>query len=94
MIKMVWVPKTPGETCAAITCADGFNMSVQGSSFHYCSPRDDSGSYTHVEVGFPSKKERVLMPYCGDPDKPTGTVYANVPVEVIAALIKKHGGIK
>lgn len=35
---------------AAITCADGVQFSVQASQFTYCSPRNDQGPWTSVEV--------------------------------------------
>lgn len=76
-----------------ITCADGFSLSVQASRFHYCSPRiDNAVKYTHVEVGFPSERVEALMPYAEDEDDPTGTVYGQVPVEVVWTIINEHGG--
>ena len=76
-------------------CMDGFYMSVQASIGHYCRPRvDDSDYYSHVEVGYSSSAEASLMEYCENPDNPTDTVYAYVPVEVVDAIIIKHGGIK
>lgn len=91
-----------------VVCADGFTMSVQASSFHYCHPRvDDAAFYTHYEVGFPSEREALLLPFMErqyeypdeggegvDVTDPTNTVYAGVPVEVVAAVIQKHGGLK
>lgn len=92
-----------------ITCADGFTMSVQASSFHYCTPRiDNAAFYTAYEVGYPSAEEPLLLPYIerrynydgdGDGDgeditDPTDTVYCCVPVEVVAQVIRKHGGLK
>lgn len=78
-----------------IMCKDGFSMSVQASSFHYCAPRvtDPEGNYTSWEVGFPSKKEKTLMPYAEDKGKPTETVYGRVPTEIIDAIIEHHGGL-
>lgn len=76
-----------------ITCADGFQFSVQASSGHYCTPRDDIGPWTHLEVGYPSEREETLMPFAEDADNPTETVYGWVPAEVIDAIIEKHGGI-
>lgn len=35
---------------SAITCADGTQFSVQASRFTYCSPRNDLGPWTSVEV--------------------------------------------
>jgi len=77
-----------------IVCSDGFTMSVQASSAHYCSPREDNGPHYAFEVGFPTEEEALLIRYAEDPDNPTETVYAWVPAEVIDAVIAKHGGIK
>lgn len=76
-------------------CADGFEMSVQASSGHYCGPRDSIGPWTEVEVGFPSEKVEALMPYIdGDETtEPTQTVYGYVPVKVIVDVINEHGGL-
>lgn len=77
-----------------LICADGFSMSVQGSRTHYCSPRVDGWLYSRVEVGYPSEKAEELMPYAECPDEdPTGTVYGYVPIEIVDAVISKHGGI-
>lgn len=46
-----------------LVCRDGFTMSVQASHTHYCSPRNDYGPYTHVEIDCPSTKHRSLSPY-------------------------------
>jgi len=73
--------------------ADGFEMSVQASGMVYCAPRDDNGPYTHVEIGYPSSKEELIMEWAENEDEPTGTVYGYVPVEIVDAVIEKHGGI-
>lgn len=79
----------------AITCADGFTMSVQVSDSHYCSPRIiDAEYYSTVEVGYPSRPEELLMPFAEDASYPTNTVYGYVDVDIVDAVIKKHGGIK
>lgn len=75
-----------------VTCKDGFVMSVQASEYHYCNPKNASGPWTQVEVGFPSEKEDALMPYCEDVSRPTDTVYAYVPVHIVLAIAEKHGG--
>lgn len=69
-------------------------MSVQAGAGLYCEPRAnlESGEYTACEVGYPSQKEELLMPYIEDPTKPTEAVYPYVPVEVIEQVIEKHGG--
>lgn len=78
-----------------LTLNDGTTMSVQASSSHYCSPRVDNAiSYSEVEIGFPSKKISLLMPYAEDKTKPTDTVYGWVPAAVLASVIKNAGGIK
>ena len=82
-----------------ITCKDGFNISVQGSSFSYAKPREDNppNGYTHVECGFPSTTPKTveLRNYAerfGGSDY-TETVYGYVPVEVVQAELEAHGGI-
>ena len=70
-----------------IKCKDGFSMSVQDGEHHYANYGESS------EVGFPSEKEELLMPYVEDAESPTETVYAYVPNAVISEIIKKHGGI-
>jgi hypothetical protein len=82
-----------------VFCNDGFNMSVQAGSALYSAPRVTLRSkytcfYREFEVGFPSEKEDLLMPYAEDEDKPTETVYAYVPIEVVNKVIEKHGGIQ
>lgn len=82
-----------------VTCNDGFSVSIQASSCHYCEPRETfcpkgSRTYTTVELGFPSEADDLIMDYAEDKDIPTDAVYGWVPVGVVAELIKKHGGIK
>ena len=77
-----------------VLCADGFSMSVQAFDGAYCSPRvDDAPVYTEVEVGYPSQRESLLLPYAENPDAPTDTVYGYVPVETVFLVISKHGGM-
>ena len=76
-----------------VVCADGFVMSVQVSQSHYCSPRiNDAGYYDSVEVGYPSEWEVLLMEYAEEPEHPTETVYGWVGIDVVDAIIEKHGG--
>lgn len=77
-----------------ITCKDGFNLSVQASEYHYCSPREKQGPWYQVEVGFPSQKPELITDYAENADDPTGTVYGYVPVELVNQLIALHGGIE
>ena len=77
-----------------IVCLDGFSMSVQAREGSYCTPRvDNAEQYTHVEVGFPSEAEEMLMQWAEDREKPTDTVYGWVPAQTIALVCAKHGGI-
>ena len=80
----------------SIVCADGFTMSVQANQYTYCTPRDnDCRYYTRVEVGFPSERDELLMPYLeGYEDQdPTDTVYPYTPAKVVMAVIHAHGGM-
>lgn len=79
----------------SVVCADGFQMSVQASEFHYCSPRETilSGDYSAWEIGFPSAVEDALLPYQDGDGDPKETVYGYVPTHVVDAVIAKHGGI-
>jgi len=81
-----------------IVCADGFNMSVQAFDGAYCTPRQNRGPWTEVEIGYPSDREDLIMEYIdvygdGDGVNPTGTVYAYVPQTIVSMVIKKHGGL-
>ena len=81
------------ELIKRVTCADGFFMSVQASETHYSTPRADfADHYDDVEVGYPSERDELLMPYAEDSDRPTATVYGYVPVEVVDRVIASHGG--
>lgn len=78
-----------------IICEDGFSISVQASSNHYCDPRSDLPcEFKKVELGYPSAVESSILKYAEDPDTPTDTVYGFVPVNVVNKILKKHGGIK
>lgn len=60
-------------------------------------PRADYAAFTAVEVGFPSARPEPWAEweqYCESPDDPTETVYAFVPVELVARTIEMHGGEK
>ncbi len=76
-----------------IVCKDGLSLSVQASKYHYCSPRDDFGPWSQVEVGYPSATCESLMPYAESPDSPMESVYGYVPIQIVEKLIEDHGGI-
>lgn len=82
-----------------IYCGDGvLNMSVQASRKHFCFPKNNEGPYTRVEVGFPSVvPPQTWKEYCVGNNydkKPCDSVFANVPLELVASFIDLHGGIK
>lgn len=77
----------------AVVCADGFSMSVQASKGSYCRPKNDTGPYESVEVGYPSSFDYYLHQYAEDPDNPTGTVYGWVPADTVIMCIDAHGGM-
>lgn len=79
---------------ARLYCMDGFNVSVQAGEEFESVPREDlpDCGYTAVELGFPSEFEECLHKYAEDKRKMTHTVYCRVPVEVVEALVAKHGG--
>jgi len=77
-----------------IKCRDGYTVSVQGGDyFHYCEPRIHENSYFNVELGYPSCCDEEILKYAENPDAPTETVYAYVPIEIVEELVEKHGGI-
>ena len=73
-----------------VTCADGTTLSVQASKYHYCTPRNNLGPYTHVEVGFPT----AVVPETWEPynDGDTG-IYPWIPVRLVLDYIHEHGGM-
>ena len=75
-----------------VTCKDGFSISIQGATYNYCEPRDNSRVYSQVELGFPSASDPLIQPYAEDLSKPTDTVYPYVPANVVRKLLDKHGG--
>lgn len=78
----------------SIICNDGFNVSVQASSRHYCEPKENGApAYSRVELGFPSSADPIITPFAENASNPTETVYGYVPAPLVQALIGKHGGL-
>lgn len=79
-----------------ITCQDKTTLSVQASHYHYCTPRDDTGPYTQVEVGFPDAEPPDTWSeyFDGDWEKDNrcDSVYGWVPVSLVELFIESHGG--
>lgn len=100
-----WRPKR--SSASLLRCVDGFTVSVVAGHGCYCRPshggfdagtyvdKDFRGPYTAVEVGFPSARPEPWDKWserAADPDKPTDTVYAYVPVGLVRDLVASHGG--
>lgn len=79
-----------GKTCAIPQIeieGTPYKLSVQASSSHYCSPREDlQDFYEDVEIGFPNfnfSKEFIFQ-YSEDGECPQDTVYGYVPMVELA----------
>ena len=77
---------------------DGSVISVQASSFHYCTPREDfAPEYSEVEVasfgkGIPELAD--LAEGIADPSDPEAVwVYPYTPTKRVEALIAARGGL-
>ena len=77
-----------------IECHDGFTISVQAHGGSYCQ-RNTEGKPVTVECGFPSTKPKTpeFLLYAESNKDYTETVYPYMPVEVVEAELKAHGGI-
>ena len=66
-------------------CADGFTLSIQASSMHYCIPNEDlsDGDYSKVELGNLSETVEEFLPYAENEARPLFTVYGYVPIETL-----------
>ncbi len=82
----------------SLLLADGTTLSIQASWGHYCSPKENSPSgsydiYDSFEIGFPSNPIDEIINYAEDKERPTDTVYAYVPKQLIRDLISARGGV-
>jgi|15BtaG_2_1085339.scaffolds.fasta_scaffold00310_24 hypothetical protein len=80
-----------------IVCNDGLTFSMQASRFHYCTPRvDNAETYTEVEIGLPSRRVDLWMPYIdtmNEDTDPTRASYAYVPTHLVVEAIEQAGGL-
>lgn len=76
-----------------LICNDGFKISVQASSGHYCIPREFVREYKSLELGFPNMESDLLTQYAENPDNQLQSIFAYVPFEIVELLIEEHGGI-
>lgn len=84
-----WLNNTP-----RVRCKDGFAVSIQASHSHYCTPRDSTGPWTEVELGFPSGRVPTLREYRDGPAPDTANVFGYVPIEKVAKVLLRHGGLE
>jgi hypothetical protein len=78
---------------APIVCKDGLTMSIQASSMHHCTPENDDGPYTEVEIGKLSAPVSELDDYGEWSEDSDYRVYNFVPLALVVAIIAEHGGI-
>ena len=82
-----------------VFCKDGFNVSIQASEFHYCTPREFTDKYSRVEIGYPSLRVPEFSKYIDNHDNyldnydHTNAIFPFVPVSVVEKVVKQHGGI-
>lgn len=75
------------ETAPLLKCKDGTTASIQASTSHYSTPREDFGPYTEVEVWCVKGAEVTEFDYSdSDPS-------AYVPIEQVVQFIDNHGGM-
>jgi len=79
------------DTLPRITLNWGMTLSIQVGRGLYCTPRDEFGPWTHVEIGFPNRK---LPSEFGEYTDGTGDVFAYVPIEMVGKLFYNNGGMK
>jgi hypothetical protein len=87
-----------GATRPPLDLKRGGYISVQASAFHYCTPRDDNGSWTHIEMmifdgegvktpAAPASWEKYRS---HDAEEP----YNRIPVCMVNMWIHTIGGVK
>lgn len=80
-----------------IKCSDGTALSVQASKFHYCTPREDDGPHSAVEVGYVEDDDgEQLTPPDSWREYAAGefpsSVYRYIPTQLVEDFIAAHGG--
>lgn len=82
--------------CPRFYAKDGFHISIQISHTHYV--ESDNGyrqlgkEIVRAEFGFTSIHEPMLSEYSDEPSNTTESV-GSVPIEILDAVMEKHGGI-
>lgn len=82
---------------AKVECKDGFKFSVVANPDVRCSDpveRWGRGHWVDAEIGYPSSPDELLQEYASS--GPAGRIpetYDYVPMNVVKALVRKHGGV-
>lgn len=77
-----------------IKLVDGVELSIQASCGHYCSPRDNDGPYTKVEVAYYGTLDYPEADIGLRPFRDSGgDVFGYVLVAVVLEVIRAHGGV-
>jgi hypothetical protein len=82
-----------GSRIPPLVCKSGLSLSVQAGEGLYSEPRHMAGSWTAVEVGFPSRRVMALAPYREAGGKLTETVYPYVPIGLVVRIVNRNGGL-
>lgn len=79
-----------------VECVDGFKLSIQASSSHYCIPRSSKPGlvWAELECGFPTAPVPSLADFKGDDGPDMENVFSYVPVELVVGVLREHGGLK
>lgn len=80
------------KTRPRLRCMDGTDLSAQAGASLYSIPRENTGPYEAVEVGYPSVIIPEIMRWVEDSSTPTSTVYSSVPVALLSIVIASRGG--
>lgn len=95
-----WGTRTVKYLRPRVTLADGVSLSIQASETHYCTPRDNIGPYTRVEVGSVAPSEGQVSCLATElreyaeldaSGECFSGIYGYVPVALLNELIVKHG---
>jgi len=81
------------EILPAIECQDGTVISVQGSYYSYCEPKDNMGQYYLLDIAM-SDEIKVPSSWKREDLGDGRTNYGFVPVGDLRRLVEIHGGVK
>ena len=92
-----------------VVCKDGFKISIQAGRGYSCTPENDDGPYTHVELGYPEYPSKLILrmikmvgipiseptikTYAVNKNRLEETIYKQVPVAAVDRLLAEHGGL-